>query len=58
MSKENVIKARSGLLFDEPFFGTLLISLGLIHDPERVDTMATDGVHLSLIHISEPTRPY
>ena len=46
MSKENVIKARSGLLFDEPFFGTLLISLGLIHDPKHVDTMATDGVHL------------
>jgi len=46
MSEESVIKARSTLLFEEPFFGTLLLSLGLTHDPKRTKTMATDGKNL------------
>ena len=43
---EHIVRARSDLLFTEPFFGTLLLGLALIHDSKRIKTMATDGKSL------------
>ena len=39
---EHIVRARSDLLFTEPFFGTLLLGLALIHDSKRIKTMATE----------------
>src|SRR5215475_10505162 len=43
-----VVKARTALLIDAPFFGCLALQLGLveINDPADVSTMAVDGVNL------------
>ena len=43
---EHIVRARSDLRFPEPFFGTLLLGLALIHDSKRIKTMATDGKSL------------
>jgi predicted metal-dependent peptidase len=40
---DKVVKARSGLLLDNPFFGTILLKLGCAPDP-NCETAWTDGV--------------
>jgi predicted metal-dependent peptidase len=39
-----IVKARSQLLLDQPFFGTLALRLRVVHD-DTVETAATDGKH-------------
>ena len=47
MSAENaMVKARTNLLMDHPFFGTLALKLRLRQDNDKVSTAATDGVSL------------
>ena len=46
MSAENqILKARTKLLIEQPFFGTLALRLKVVEKPE-IDTAATDGKHL------------
>ena len=56
---ETMIKARAGLLMDNPFFGSLAIRLNLIED-ETAETMWTDGESIGfspefveMLHIAE-----
>ena len=45
MSAENqILKARTKLLIEQPFFGTLALRLKVVEKPE-IDTAATDGKH-------------
>ena len=44
-ANQALLAAKAGASFISPFIG-------------RLDDMAIDGMDLSLIHISEPTRPY
>lgn len=45
---DKILAARTSLLWDHPFFGTLAVQLQAVDatDDERIDTMATDGKHL------------
>ena len=45
MAHEQMTKARSRLLLDNPFFGTLALRLKIIED-NTIPTGATDGVRL------------
>ena len=38
--------------------GSEVCSIYLFRDSETLELCATQGLNLSLIHISEPTRPY
>ena len=44
-SQEKIVKARSLLVLDEPFFGSLVLRLSPVSDPS-CDTLWTDGVSL------------
>jgi predicted metal-dependent peptidase len=47
-ARKAVIKARTALLIDQPFFGCLALHLALVEvlDPNDVDTMAVDGFYM------------
>lgn len=47
-TEDKILAARTSLLWDHPFFGTLAVQLQTVDatDDERIDTMATDGKHL------------
>ncbi|EUB97273.1 putative metallopeptidase domain containing protein [Rhizobium sp. CF080] len=46
--QDKILAAQTGLLWDHPFFGVLMLQLKKIDatDDPRIDTMATDGRHL------------
>jgi len=44
--EDKILKARTQLLIEQPFFGTLALKLRLINDDESCDTAATDGKRL------------
>jgi len=47
-AEDKILSARTGLLWDQPFFGALACQLQLVDatDDPRIDTMATDGKRL------------
>jgi len=44
-ARRQLVKARSGLVLDHVFFGSLALRLRLVEDP-KCKTAWTDGVHL------------
>lgn len=48
VTSDKLLSAKTGLLWDHPFFGTLLLHLKLVDatDNPDINTMATDGKHL------------
>jgi predicted metal-dependent peptidase len=45
-AKQKITKARTALILDQPFFGTLALRLNVREGPEAGGTMATNGVNL------------
>ena len=45
-AREQLAKARAGLILDQPFFGSLALRLDLVEDPINNPTACTNGKHI------------